>query len=83
MISIQEASNIALDYFNNLYAGDVGQLLLEEVEYSDLRDYVYITFSYVARKTKVTFVSELKKQYKQFKIDSKSGEVISMKIRKI
>ena len=61
-----------------------GDLLqLEEVELSDDEKYWFITLSYPLPSPVPLLNLPPKKDYKIFKIDSKTGQVRSMKIRKL
>ena len=92
MLDVKEAAKKARDFLISLHP-NIKHPLLEEVEIDDSGSYWYITLSYPVvdppRYIEETggFVDELSyptyKEYKLFKIDVKSGEVLSMKIRNI
>ena len=78
MVGIKQATVIAHKYLKSLYKGKIYELQLEEVEYSEDRNYLLITFSY--SETPFYGLAQ-KRKYKILKIDALSGEVESMKIR--
>ena len=81
MIDVKEATMKAQKYFQQVYTGGIQNLILEEVEYTEDRDYWLITFSFSDYRTFGALRD--KRRYKQFKIDVETGEVESMKIREI
>ncbi len=82
MLDVKEAAQKASEYFAALYADQgVSKVQLEEVELTDDGKYWLITLSYPMVPAIVSFPP--KRQYKVFKIDAKTGEVKSMKIRKV
>jgi hypothetical protein len=56
---------------------------LEEVELSDDGEYWFITLSYPLPPEDSVLNFNFKRKYKVFKIDARTGEVKSMKIRKV
>jgi hypothetical protein len=84
MVDVKEAAQRASDYFADLY-GEQGVLnvQLEEVELTDDGKFWLITLSYPGPREPGTFTVYPKKKYKVFKIDAKTGDVKSMKIRKV
>ena len=99
ILQVQDAARIAFDYLQQLYNSDeVTPLMLEEVELSDDEKYWFITFS-LSRKLPPPPQSKLSKLteqatsllttpkvetiYKVIKVDAKTGDVLSMKIREI
>ncbi len=85
-ITPREAYQISLEYFKKLYNNDYTNLVLEETEknknfwlitmsYVDLIDSQFKEFGYAS------MLNRHKRKYKEFKINSKTGEVISMKIK--
>lgn len=85
MIEVKQAAEAALAYFNELYEGGYHNLALEEVELSNDEEYWIITLGYNPPATGFTQLTGagIKREYKQFKIDSTTGKVISMKIRNV
>ena len=84
MLDVKEAAQKASEYFAGLYADrGVSDVLLEEVEQADHGKYWLITLSYPVSTDLMTALNLSKRQYKVFKIDAKTGEVKSMKIRKL
>jgi hypothetical protein len=83
MLDVKEATQRASEYFAGLYEDQaVANVLLEEVEQADHGKYWLITLSYPVPPALAGF-NFSKRQYKVFKIDAKTGEVKSMKIRKV
>jgi hypothetical protein len=83
MLDVKEAAQRASEYFSALYQNQqVENIQLEEVEITDDDQYWLITLSFPV-KSDLANVFTFKRQYKIFKIDSKTGEVKSMKIRKV
>jgi hypothetical protein len=87
MLDVKDAAHRASEYFAGLYADQsVSNVQLEEVELSDDGQYWLITLSYPERPHDVALVPinfAFKRKYKVFKIDAKTGEVKSMKIRNV
>ncbi|RDC65081.1 hypothetical protein [Adhaeribacter pallidiroseus] len=86
MISVNEAANIAAEYMKGFFP-NTDFIQLEEVEITDDKLYWFITLSY-NEESAIRNVFQLNtptvlRKYKQFKIDSESGEVLAMKIRDI
>lgn len=85
MLDVREAAQRASEYFAGLYADQgVSNVQLEEVELTDDGQYWLITLSYPligSNPLPLSIVS--KRNYKVFKIDAKTGEVKSMKIRNL
>ena len=80
MLDVKEAAHRASEYFAGLYAGQgVSDVQLEEVELTEDGQYWLITLSYP---TNAIFI-DANRKYKVFKIDAKTGEVKSMKIRTV
>ena len=80
MLDVKEAAQRASEYFAGLYSGQsLSDVRLEEVEQADHGKYWLITLSYPV----LPGLNLGKKEYKVFKIDAKTGEVKSMKIRKL
>ena len=84
MLDVKEAAQRASEYFAGLFADQgVSNVQLEEVELTEDGGYWLITLSYplIPSILPVNIVS--KRNYKVFKIDAKTGEVKSMKIRTV
>ncbi len=87
MIDVKEATQIALDYFQDLYRDQsFSNVLLEEVERDENDDTQYwlITIGFTERREEGP-LGDLgrSRRYKRFKIDAETGEVLSMKIRSV
>jgi hypothetical protein len=92
MLDVKEAAHRASEYFAGLYGDQsVSNVQLEEVELTDDGQYWLITLSYplfpprmaLAGNPELPINLALKRKYKVFKIDAKTGEVKSMKIRNV
>ncbi|KKQ46174.1 MAG: hypothetical protein US63_C0005G0016 [Candidatus Moranbacteria bacterium GW2011_GWC2_37_8] len=83
-VTAQEAAKIAADYYREV-ANDYDQPSTEEVEISEDQKYWLITLG--IRKQGGDAISSLYGKtyiaYKIFKIDSQTGDVLSMKIREV
>lgn len=84
MINVKEASEKAKEYLQAFFP-DVERVQLEEVELSADKAHWLITLSYEADSGSVASSMLVGKsvRYKVFKLDTKSGDVLSMKIRNI
>jgi hypothetical protein len=85
MIDVKEATEVALEYFQDIYSDQAfSNVLLEEVEREQEDDTPYwlITIGFTERKQEGP-LGQLasSRRYKRFKIDAETGEVVSMKIR--
>ena len=84
MLDVREAAQKASEYFAGLFKDQNPEnLQLEEVEISDDDQYWLITLSYPVPPELATLNFNFKRKYKVFKIDATTGEVKSMKIRKV
>jgi len=84
MLDVKEAAQRASEYFAGLYAEEgLSNVQLEEVELTDDGKYWLITLSYPVKPELASLNFNYKRKYKVFKIDRKTGEVKSMKIRKV
>jgi hypothetical protein len=85
-IDARAAAQAAAAYFKELYSSVKG-FSLEEVELSDDGDYWLITLSFEIPPDpvlgQVFSFQAPRTKYKVFKVDSKSGRVLAMKIRKL
>jgi hypothetical protein len=84
MINVKEATEKAIEHLQAFFP-DAEQVQLEEVELSTDKAHWLITLSYEADSGSVASSMLVGKavRYKVFKLDTKSGEVLSMKIRNI
>jgi hypothetical protein len=84
MLDVKAAAQKASEYFASLYSerGIVSDVRLEEVELTEDGEYWLITLSYPAP-DRHEILPRPAREYKQFKIASGTGEVKSMKIRKV
>jgi hypothetical protein len=84
MINVKEATEKAKEHLS-VFFPDAEQVQLEEVELSADKKHWLITLSYEADSGSVASSMLVGKslRYKVFKLDTKSGDVISMKIRNI
>lgn len=91
MLDAKEAARAAAEYFADLYASvdptaDPNSLRLEEVEVTENGRYWMITLSFRERFEQAFNPlggGYRDRQYKVFKVDAKTGEVRSMKIRHV
>lgn len=93
MIDVKEATQVALDYFQEIYSDQAfSNVLLEEVEREkeDGTSYWLITIGFtdenVAEREQNVLISNSglpSRRYKRFKINAETGEVVSMKIRSV
>jgi uncharacterized membrane protein YkoI len=81
-ITAKEAVSIATKYYQDV-TNDYSGVTIEEVELSEDGNFWLITLGHRERKGGVMPLYEEKIAYKSFKIDAETGEVISMKIKKI
>jgi hypothetical protein len=83
MLSVPEAANKAVEYLRSLYSA-ADNILLEEVDSSEDSKYWNITLSYqIFEKNVLGGWAVPQKKLKVFKIDAKTGNVLSMKIREV
>lgn len=88
MIDVKEATQVALEYFQDIYSDEsFSEVRLEEVEREEEGDTTYwlITIGFTERKKEGPLgqLPTSSRRYKRFKIDAETGEVISMKIRSV
>ena len=84
MLDVKEAAQKASEYFAGLYKDQgLSNVQLEEVELTDDGKYWLITLSYPVPPEIAALNFNFKRKYKVFRIDAKTGEVKSMKIRKV
>ena len=84
MIQVKEATEKAKEHLQ-VFFPEAERIQLEEVELSADKVYWLVTLSYEGLSSSVASSMLVGKslQYKIFKLDAESGEVISMKIRDI
>ncbi len=85
-MDVKQATRIAMHYLFELMPALRNQnVMLEEVEQSDDGRYWLITLGYdsVSRAAVVLGLRGQAREYKTFKVDANTGEVLSMKIRAI
>jgi len=81
MIDVKQAVAIASQYLTELFPDkSPANTQLEEVELSEDEKYWFVTLSFTGT---IQGVIPLGKSYKLFKINADSGQVQSMKIRKV
>lgn len=84
MLDVKEAAERASEYFAGLYQDQrLSNVQLEEVELTDDGKFWLITLSHPVPNESPALTFSFKRKYKVFKIDAKTGEVKSMKIRKV
>jgi hypothetical protein len=85
-ISVKEAVTAAARYFTDV-TGYTQGVTVEEVELAEDKTYWLVTLGYLAPQRGgsplVTLYAPPEVQYKLFKVDAKTGEVTSMKTRKL
>lgn len=85
-VSAKEAAINAKTYYESLADAGQRRVTLEEVDLSDDGKYWLITLGIYEPTTAMALISLGLKEslnYKQFKVDATTGEVLSMKIRQI
>ena len=82
MLDAKEAARQAKEYFTTLYGNEGSGARLEEVELTDDGRHWMITLSVPAR-DQISWDLIGKRDYKIFKIAADTGEVKSMRIRKV
>ena len=86
-IDIRQAVTVAMDFANMLYGGKLPpDFLLEEVELDPEEKYWLVTFGFSLpeRQTSISMLTQPSKPsrtYKLIRVDAKTGEPKSMKIR--
>lgn len=85
MLDVKQATRKAFEHFATLYGGEASGVRLEEVELAEDERYWHVTLSYQpASEVAVIFnKAAFPRDYKMFTIDAQTGEVKSMKIRKV
>ena len=84
MIDVKQATQKAKEYLAAFFP-DAEKVQLEEVELNEDKSYWYITLSYegVSNSIASSLLVGKSVRYKLFKLESETGEVVSMKIREI
>lgn len=83
MVTVKEAARKAVEYLWDLNREDVTytNVLVEEVEQTDR--YWLITLGYDSPSVLSAFGGKGSRDFKFFKVDRETGEVVSMKIREV
>jgi hypothetical protein len=89
-VPVQTAVSNAMSYVRNLYASEpIGDLLLEEVEFSESTEQWLVTIGFTVSKitddsTSFMFAKRnLARHYKVIHVDAQTGQPVSMKIREM
>ena len=92
-VDVKEAVRKVVAYFSKLYPKLVtgANLMLEEVEESEDGSYWLVTLGYDMQRhvsplpgnLKDVFGPQVDRHYKVFKVDAKTGRIVSMKIRSL
>ncbi|MCS7067218.1 MAG: hypothetical protein RMK51_02180 [Meiothermus sp.] len=87
MLEVKEAVKIATEYIQTLFSEkQIPELRLEEVELSPDNQFWEVTLSFVVREP-TAYLSlgdaARTREYKIFRINAETGQVQSMKIRKV
>lgn len=80
MIDVKQAVESAGKYVKRLYSEARG-LRVEETEIADDSSFWFITLSFFQESPDDLFGPD--RSYKEFKIDAETGDILSMKIKKI
>lgn len=92
MITVRHAAQKAFEYLNDLVTPEPIDVLVEEIEMDDSKNYWFITVSFLVKNDKLALSplsalsklsSEFERKYKTIKVDANNGEFISMKIREL
>jgi hypothetical protein len=83
MIDAKEAATKAMEYFTSLYPSpQFRPILLEEAELTDDKKFWLITLSYTPQQTNpFQAFGPAAREFKVFKLNSNSGEVVAMRIK--
>jgi len=90
-IDVLRATHIALNYFRRIYKASFLRIRIEEIELTKDEKYWLLTIGYdIPGTSGVSFAETLTgmkpmplREYKEFKLDAITGEVMYMRIRKI
>lgn len=87
MITVKEAANSAIKYFQDIYNGPFSDLVLEEIEMSEEEDFWLVTLGYtlppLTGLRAVMTDGITRREYKVFKINAETGDFVNMKIRNV
>ncbi|HYG11544.1 MAG TPA: hypothetical protein VD835_16475 [Pyrinomonadaceae bacterium] len=85
MIDVKQAAQSASNFIVGLYSNEtLSEVMLEEVELSEDGKYWLVTLSFLAPSSSVNSILGIRgRLYKIFKVDTDTGEVVSMKIREL
>ncbi|HEY0083585.1 MAG TPA: hypothetical protein VGB61_12400 [Pyrinomonadaceae bacterium] len=85
MIDVKQAAQSASNFIVGLYSNEtISDVMLEEVELSEDEKYWLITLSFPAPSSSShQLFGRSGRRYKIFKVDTDTGEVLSMKIREL
>jgi len=87
MLDVKEAVRVATEYIQTLFSEkQIPELRLEEVEMSEDGKFWDVTMSFVVREATAYLSlgdSAKTREYKVFKVNAETGQVQSMKIRKV
>ncbi len=81
-ITPKEAAIKAGEYFQEIYGAPRRDVTVEEIEMDEAGTYWLVTLGYLGS-TGAPFSFAPEQIYKRFKVDVYTGDVISMKIRKV
>ncbi len=85
-IDVKTAVRVATSYFDQLIQRHYSELAVEEVEKTDDDRFWLVTIGYNVMSSDrgglVSFQSAPVREYKIIKVDSQSGDAVSMKVRK-
>ena len=85
-VDVKSAARIAVAYFDQLIQRRYSDLAIEEVEKTNDDRFWLVTVGYTVVSTDRSPLAALQNQpareYKIIKVDSQSGEAVSMKVRK-
>jgi hypothetical protein len=85
-VDVKAAVRIATTYFDQLIQRHYSDLAVEEVEKTDDERFWLVTIGYTPASTDrsplAAFQDKSAREYKIIKVDSQTGEAVSMKVRK-
>jgi hypothetical protein len=82
MIDARTAATGAVQYLKGLYEGSVSLFVVEEAELTEDKKWWIITLSFLGPHANPFALASDPKEYKEFKIDSETGEIVWMKIKR-
>jgi uncharacterized protein (DUF305 family) len=86
MVDIKTSAQRAVEFLNMIYPHHGDGIQVEEVDTSDDERYWLITLGYNVPESQnplALAMGSKRREYKTFKVDRETGEVKSMKIRKV